>query len=157
VTAIIPFCFQTLPMEIFMKKLAILALVLASATVFAKDDPIINNPGDEPHAILDFTKPAGVEVMIVRPYNINDRNVSSQTNRRTYTVRPGRIYMKLGAGSAPVTGSSSMAGSVRSRRGSASGSNELTLDVEAGKRYRIAGRDMGGGSWEPYVVEVTDF
>lgn len=139
-----------------MKKLAILALMLAATAVFAKDDPIINNPGDEPHAILDFTKPAGVEVMIVRPYNINDRNVSSQTNRRTYAVRPGHIYMKLGAGSAPATGSSSMAGSTRSRRGGASGTNELTLDVEAGKRYRIAGRDMGGGSWEPYVVEVTD-
>ncbi len=140
-----------------MRKLLILALLfVATSAVAEKDDPILNNPGDEPHAILDFTKPGGVEVMIVRPYNINDRNVSSQTNRRTYTVRPGRIYMKLGAGSAPVTGSSSMAGSARSRRGGASGTNELTLDVEAGKRYHIAGRDMGGGSWEPYVVQVTD-
>lgn len=139
-----------------MRKVILLALVLTSPLAVAKDDPIIDNPGDEPHAILDFTKPAGVEAMVVRPYNINDRNVSSQTSRRTYAVRPGPIYMKLGAGSAPATGTTSMAGSIRGRKGGASGTNELSLTVEAGKRYHIGGREMGGGNWEPYVVQVVD-
>lgn len=115
-------------------------------------DPLVGF--DEPHALLDFLGPVGIDnVSWLRPLQINDRNVSTQMDRRTYAVRPGKIRLILTAGVGPVSGPSTLSGSLRSRHGDAE-ARTLELRTEAGLRYQIGGR-ITHISWEPYLASVT--
>lgn len=100
--------------------------------------------------ILDVARPPN-QFHVARIISINGRNVVGAQNRFTQWVDAGTHTVVVTA----VMSEGMSVGTVNTRNNR--GQGEFTIDVEAGKRYRIAisPTDRTGG-WEPVVWAVED-
>ncbi len=133
-------------------KAIVLALcaVLLAGTGFAQEKNPFVKPS-EPHGILDFSRPPN-ELVPARLVVIDGTNVSGNMSRTSFWVSPGVHEIVVAA-------SISMEDSVglRPNRSKESGesSKDVTIEVEEGQRYKIAGRMLDRqGNWEPVVWKV---
>ena len=131
-----------------MRRILIVALSLLAAGV------VLANPfvsARDPHGILDFARPPN-QLNPARLVVFNGTNVSANLNRTSFWVAPGEATMVIAAS---ISGQDSVG--FTPRRNRSSGSQEVTIVIEEGKRYRIAARLLDRqGNWEPLVWRIDD-
>ncbi len=144
-------------MRIFSKarcsaRIAVTALLLSLVCSIAaaedqQEDPIVRR-SSEPHGILDFRTPSNLDYAAARPVEIDDRKLQFQQGKFSYWVRPGTRRIRLAALFNTGTGHSG----ARATRGASKSHGELTLEVEAGRRYFIAALATSTrGDWKAVV------
>ena len=124
--------------------LAGLALVLVAGLAGAED-----NPASE--AILDFGKPPS-QLYPARLVELDGRNLSAPVTKTSFWVEPGvhEIVVVAGINDPMKVGSAT-------RRSAGDNPGKTTIEVEAGKRYRIAAMTTDSkGNWEPVIWKVED-
>ncbi len=106
---------------------------------------------DSNQAILDFSRPP-TNLHPARLVRLNGQNVNAPITRTSFWVDPGTHEIVVAAGiNDPMQVGRNPAG----RTGPDPGL--VTIEVEAGKRYRIATRVLDQrGSWEPVIWSVDD-
>ena len=131
-----------------MRRILIVALSLLAAGV------VLANPfvsARDPHGILDFARPPN-QLNPARLVVFNGTNVSANASRTSFWVAPGEHTMVIAAS---ISGQDSVG--FTPRRNRSSGSQEVTIEIEEGKRYRIAARLLDRqGNWEPVVWRIDD-
>ena len=131
-----------------MRRILIVALSLLAAGV------VLANPfvsARDPHGILDFARPPN-QLNPARLVVFNGTNVSANLNRTSFWVAPGEATIVIAAS---ISGQDSVG--FTPRRNRSSGSQEVTIVIEEGKRYRIAARLLDRqGNWEPVVWRIDD-
>lgn len=124
----------------------LLAAIAIAFTACATEGGTIAN-----QAVLDFARPPS-QLHPARLVMLNGRNVNAPISRTSFWVDPGKHEIVIAAG----IGDSMQVGTTPTRRGSTD-PGRVTIDVEAGKRYRIAARVLDQrGLWEPVVWRVDD-
>ena len=133
-----------------MRRILIVALSLLAAGV------VLANPfvsARDPHGILDFSRPPNT-LNSARLVVFNGTNVSANLNRTSFWVAPGEATMVIAAS---ISGQDSVGFTPRRNRSRSTGSQEVTIEIEEGKRYRIAARLLDRqGNWEPVVWRIDD-
>lgn len=106
---------------------------------------------DSNQAILDFSRPPS-NLHPARLIRLNGQNVNAPITRTSFWVDPGTHEIVVAAGiNDPMQVGRNPAG----RTGPDPGL--VTIEVEAGKRYRIATRVIDQrGAWEPVIWSVDD-
>lgn len=105
----------------------------------------------QPHGILDFARPPNT-LDVARLVVINGSNVNAPLSRTSFWVAPGEHTLVIAAA---ISGRDTVGLTPRRNRGT--GSQEVTIQVEEGKRYRIAARLLDRrGNWEPVVWKIED-
>ena len=131
-----------------MRRILLVAVALLAAGV------VLANPfvsARDPHGILDFARPPN-QLNPARLVVFNGTNVSANLNRTSFWVAPGEATMVIAAS---ISGQDSVG--FTPRRNRSSGSQEVTIEIEEGKRYRIAARRLDRqGNWEPVVWRIDD-
>ena len=101
-------------------------------------------------AILDFSKPPN-QLYSARLVRLDGENVNAPITKTSFWVEPGVHEMTIAAA---ITDPMQV-GTISRRQKEDQG--ETTIEVEAGKRYKIAAQVLDQrGSWEPVVWKVED-
>jgi hypothetical protein len=130
-----------------MRRLLLALTLLAATVVYA--NPFVS--ASDPHGILDFARPPNT-LDPARLVVFNGTNVSGRADRTSFWVAPGEHTMVIAAA---ISARDSVG--FTPRRNRSSGSQEVTIVVEEGKRYRIAARLLDHrGNWEPVIWRVDD-
>jgi hypothetical protein len=120
----------------------ILLALITSMTAVAED-----RAGE---AILDFSKPPN-QLYSARLVRLDGKNVNAPITKTSFWVEPGVHEMTIAAA---ITDPMQV-GTISRRQKEDQG--ETTIEVEAGKRYKIAAQVLDQrGSWEPVVWKVED-
>ena len=131
-----------------MRRILIVALSLLAAGV------VLANPfvsARDPHGILDFARPPNT-LDPARLVVFDGTNVSANLNRTSFWVAPGEHTMVVAAA---ISREDTVG--FTPRRNRSSGSQEVTIEIEEGKRYRIAARLLDRrGNWEPVVWRIDE-
>jgi hypothetical protein len=129
-----------------MRRILVFLLAVMVAGVVAAN-PFVSP--SEPHGILDFAgHPNTLES--ARLVVFDGTNVNAPITRTSFWVAPGEHTMVIAAAIAGAD----MVG-FTPRRNRSDGSQEVTIQVEEGKRYRIAARLLDRqGNWEPVVWKI---
>ncbi len=126
--------------------LALCAVLLAGTGFAQEKNPFVS--ASDPHGILDFARPPG-ELVPARLIVIDGTNVSGRADRTSFWVSPGVHEIVV---SAAISMEDSIG--LRPNRSKESGesSKDVTIEVEEGMRYKIAGRMLDKkGNWEPVI------
>lgn len=124
-----------------------LILLLAAVTLTACASA---RPGQD-QAVLDFSRPPS-NFHPARLVRLNGQNINAPITRTSFWVDPGSHEVVVAAGiNDPMQVGRNPAG----RTGPDPGL--VTIEVEAGKRYRIATQVIDArGAWEPVIWRVDD-
>ena len=126
-----------------LRTLVLVALALvASGGSFAEDS--------SGQAILDFRRPPS-QLFTARLVELNGRAVNAPVSRTSFWVDPGVHEIVVAA----AINDSMQVGTISRRRREQQGS--VTIEVEAGKRYRIAAQVTNPrGEWRPVIWGIED-
>ena len=131
-----------------MRRTFLCLLSLLAAGVVAAN-PFVS--ASQPHGILDFARPPNA-LDPARLVVFDGTNVNAPVSRTSFWVAPGEHTMVIAAA---ISGQDTVG--FRPRRSRGPGSQEVTIVVEEGKRYRIAARLLDRqGNWEPVIWKVED-
>lgn len=120
----------------------ILLAFVACGNAFAED-----NKGK---GILDFSKPPN-QLYSARLVRLDGENVNAPITKTSFWVEPGVHSITVAAA---ITDPMQV-GTISRRQKEDQG--EATIEVEAGKRYKIAAQVLDQrGSWEPVVWKIED-
>ena len=120
----------------------ILLALVASASAVAEDTA--------GKAILDFSKPPN-QLYSARLVRLDGENVNAPITKTSFWVEPGVHELTVAAA---ITDPMQV-GTISRRQKEDQG--DTTIEVEAGKRYKIAAQVIDQrGSWEPVVWKVED-
>ena len=127
----------------------LLAVLSVLAAGVALANPFVS--ASDPHGILDFARPPNT-LDTARLVVFDGTNVSASVTRTSFWVAPGEHTMVIAAS---ISARDSVG--FTPRRNRSQGSQEVTIVVEEGKRYRIAARMLDRrGNWEPVIWRVDD-
>lgn len=105
----------------------------------------------DPHGILDFSRPPNA-LDPARLVVFDGTNVNAPITRSSFWVAPGEHTMVIAAS---ISSEDSIG--FTPRRNRSSGSQEVTIVVEEGKRYKVGARLLDRkGNWEPVIWKVED-
>jgi hypothetical protein len=131
-----------------MRRILVVTAAILAATV-AMANPFVSP--SQPHGILDFARPPNT-LDPARLVVFDGTNVNAPVSRTSFWVAPGEHTMVIAAA---ISGQDTVG--VRPRRNRGPGSQEVTIVVEEGKRYRIAARLLDRqGNWEPVIWRIED-
>ena len=134
----------------------ILALVALVAALPAMAWSPFERDGDKPRAEISSAKHNAASQMSAHLVYADGHNIPGPP-QQTYWMKPGRHTLEFAAsGSCGPAASGFAAGAKFSNM--EEGPGPVTVTLEAGKKYYIAGECTGERhhSWQPVVVEVTD-
>lgn len=101
-------------------------------------------------AILDFSKPPN-QLYSARLARLDGENVNAPITKTSFWVEPGVHEITVAAA---ITDPMQV-GTISRRQKEDQG--DVTIEVEAGKRYKIAARVLDErGGWEPVVWKIED-
>ena len=124
--------------------LAITMLCLISLTAWAEDDPAGK-------AVLDFGKPPS-QLYSARLGRLDGENVNAPVTRTSFWVEPGVHEIVIAAA---INDPMQVGRTPRRRAGEDPG--KTTIEVAAGKRYKIAAMVTDEkGNWEPVIWKEED-
>lgn len=120
----------------------IILAVIACTSAFAEDT--------DGKAILDFSKPPN-QLYSARLVRLDGENVNAPITKTSFWVEPGVHSITVAAA---ITDPMQV-GTISRRQKEDQG--DTTIEVEAGKRYKIAAQVQDQrGSWEPVVWKIED-
>ena len=124
--------------------LAALALSLLAVAAWAQD-------GGSGQAVLDFGKPPS-QLYSARLVSLDGQNINAPITKTSFWVDPGVHDIVVAAAiSDPMKVGSTP------RRSAGDSPGKATIEVVAGKRYRIAAMTTDNkGNWEPVVWKEED-
>lgn len=102
-------------------------------------------------AVLDFTKPPS-EFYGARLISLDGKNINAPITKTSFWVDPGTHEIVIAAG---ISDPMQVGRNPARRTGEDPG--KVTIEVESGKRYKIATRVIDQrGAWEPVIWKVEE-